>query len=269
MVNSTSTRRLTALTAVLIISFIPKFIYAQAATAPSQTLSSPRTAPIDAVTWRALIASYEKVQQIINQGKPVSDPVPVYIISRFQEDPPSDDQKRDIIERARKADLWRDLWFITVTSNFDGRYSAVVYFKPDLEQGRFRQGKMVRCANWIKVESAAGCWPPLRAMLADYVQVSSEPPECYQPDAHNLPFPMPAGFTIDEVAEIIRFVYTPNLLNPKLDTTRPILGIHRSGDKVEVEMGLREGLRSGRGNTWKCKKTNGVWAVVDTSEWVN
>jgi hypothetical protein len=128
---------------------------------------------------------------------------------------------------------------------------------------------MLTCYNWIKVDMPPGRPTPLRGILADYVQVGIETPECFEPHPQNMPFPMPHGFTLDEVAEIIRFVYTPNLLNPKIDTSRPILGIHRKGDNIEVDMGLREGPLSGRGNTWKCKKTNGVWAVVDTAEWVN
>jgi hypothetical protein len=269
VVNSTFTRRLTAIAAVLIISYSSQSIPAQPTSLPAQNPSPPRTcaAPIDAVTWRALGASWNKVQQIIDNGKPPSADVPVYIISRFQEDPLSDDQKSEIVARARKADLWRDIWFITVSSNFDGRYSASVYFKPDVEQGVLRQGKMLPCSNWIKVEASPGRFPPLRGMLSDYVQVSSEPPECFQPDASNLPFAMPSGFSLDELAEIIGSIRTPNLVNPKLETTRPILGIRRQGDNVEVEMGIRQGALSGRGNTWKCKKTNGVWAVVDTAEW--
>jgi len=271
VVNSTFTRRLTAIVAVLIISFITQSAQAQPATRPAQTTSPPRTyaAPIDVVTWRAIGASWKNVQQIIEMGKPLTDEIPVYIISRFQEDPLSDDQKREILNKARKADLWRDIWFITVSSNFDGRYSAAVYFKPDVEQGFLRQGKMLPCSNWIKVEPSPGRFPPLRGMLTDYVQASAEPPECFQPDAHNMPFAMPSGFSLDELAEIIGSIRTPNAVNPKLDTTRPILGIRRQGDNVEVEMGTRQGALSGRGNTWKCKKTNGVWAVVDTAEWVN
>jgi len=269
VVNSTSTRRLTALAAVLIICISSKTIYAEPGTSTAPSLAPQRLwRPIDDTTWRAVVSSWKRVQQTIDQGNPVPDSIPVYIISRFQEDPLSGEQKREIFTKARKADLWRDLWFITVTSNFDGRYTATVYFKPDIEQGRFRQGKMLQCANWIKVDSAPGYWPPLRRMLVDYVQVGSEPPECYQPEAQNLPFPMPAGFTLDELAEIIRFVYTPNLLNPRLDTTRPITGISRKGDNIEVQMGKREGTVLGHG-TWKCKKTNGVWAVVDTAEWAN
>jgi hypothetical protein len=106
-------------------------------------------------------------------------------------------------------------------------------------------------------------------MLSDYVQVSAEPPECFQPDAQNMPFPMPAGFTLDEVAEIIQSINAPNAVNQKLDTARAILGMQRKGDNVEVQMGAREGPQSGRGGTWKFKKTNGAWAVVDTSELAN
>jgi len=209
----------------------------------------------------------EKVQQAIDKGNPLSAQVPIYIISRFEEDPLSDDQKREIFERARKADLWRDIWFITVSSNIDGRYSASVYFKPDIENGRFRQGKvLLRADNWIKTETSPGRWPPLRGLLSDYVQISAAPPECFQPDAQNMPFPMPPGFTLDEVAEVIQFIQTPTL-NSKLDVSRAILGIYRKGDNVEVEMGTRQGYQ-GRA-TWKCKKTNGVWAVVDTAEWGN
>ena len=216
-----------------------------------------------------MLASWKKVQQTIDKGNPLSPQVPVYIISRFEEEPLSDDQKREIFERARKADLWRDIWFITVSSNIDGRYSASVYFKPDIEQGQFRQGKvLLRADNWIKTENSPGRWPPLRGMLSDYVQVSAEPPECFQPDAQNMPFPMPRGFTLDEVAEIIGFIQAPNV-NPKLDVSRAILGIYRKGENVEVEMGTRQGGYLGRGATWKCRKTNGVWALVDTSEWAN
>jgi hypothetical protein len=157
-----------------------------------------------------------------------------------------------------------------VSSNIDGRYSASDYFKPDIERGRFRQGKvLLRADNWIKTETSPGRWPPLRALLSDYVQVGAEPPECFQPEAQNMPFPMPSGFTLDEVAEVIQFIQTPNLLNPRVDLSRGILGISRKGDNIEVELGVREGVRSVRGGTWKCKKTNGVWAVVDTAEWVN
>ncbi len=216
-----------------------------------------------------MAASWKKVQQTIDRGNPVAQDVPVYITSRFEEDPFSDDQKREIFDRARKADLWRDIWFIAVSSNLDGRYSASVYFKPDMEKGQLRQGKvLLRADNWIKAEPSPGRWPPLRGMLSDYVQVSAEPPECFQPDALSMPFPMPPGFTLDEVAEIIQSIQTPNV-NPKLDVSRAILGIYRKGDNVEVEMGVREGSRSGRGGTWKCKKTNGIWAVVDTAEWAN
>lgn len=244
--------------AALVISINSQPIHAQVVKAPK----------IDNVTWRAMNASWKSVQQILEKGNPISEAVPVYVISRFQEDPLSDVQQRDIFQRARKADLWRDIWFITVSSNFDGRYTAKVYFKPDFEQGQFRQGKMMSCANWIKCEISPGRYPPLRGMLSDYVQVSAEPPECFQPDGQNMPFPMPMGFTADEIAELIQFIYTPKV-NPKQDLTRSILGIQRKGDNVEVQMGVREGPLSGRGGTWKCKKTNGVWAVVDSSDWVN
>ena len=217
-----------------------------------------------------MASSWKRVQQTINNGNPVPQDVPVYTISRFEEDPFSDDQKREIFDRARKADLWRDIWFITVSSNIDGRYSASVYFKPDMEKGQFRQGKvLLRADNWIKTEPSPGRWPPLRGMLSEYVQVSAEPPECFQPDALNMPFPMPPGFTLDEVADIIQSIGTPNPANPKSDVSRAIMGIYRRGENVEVQMGMQQGSNQPRGATWKCKKTNGVWAVVDTAEWGN
>ena len=269
MVKSVSTGLAAVLAAVFVLSH-PQATYAQAATKPSENASlSRKRVEIDAVTWRAMLCSWKSVQRTIESGKPMTEPVPFYIISRFEEDPLTPDQQREIFERARKADLWRDIWFITVSSNIDGRYSASVYFKPDIERGRFRQGKvLLRADNWIKTEASPGRWPPLRGMLSEYVQVSAEPPECFQPDAQNMPFPMPPGFTLDEVAEIIQFIQTPNL-NPKLDVSRAILGIYRKGENVEVQMGVRQGGYLGRGATWKCKKTNGVWAVVDTAEWVN
>jgi hypothetical protein len=140
---------------------------------------------------------------------------------------------------------------------------------PDMERGNFRQGKvLLRADNWIKVETTPARVPPLRGMLSDYVQVGAEPPECFQPTANTMPFAMPPGFTVDEVAEIIQSIYTPNS-SSKLDVSRSILGIYRRGENVEVEMGVRQGGFFGRAATWKCKKTNGVWAVVDTGEWGN
>ena len=269
MVNSTSTGLVAILATVLLFSISSETIHAQAATGPAENVAfrGRSMREIDAVTWRAVLASWKKVQQTIDKGKPVNEQIPFYIVSRFEEDPLSLEQERDIVEKARKADLWRDLWFITVSSNFEGRYTARVYFKPDIEQGRFRQGKMIQCTNWIKVQASPGRWPPLRGMLVDYVQVGAEPPECFQPDAQNMPFSIPAGLSLDEVAEIIQFIHTPNQRSPKLDMTRAILGIQKKGENVEVEMGVREGR--GRGGTLKCKKTNGVWAVVDMGEWVN
>jgi hypothetical protein len=271
VVKSTSTGLLAILAGALLISISSPSIHAQTTRPVGQSAALPQRggAEMDAVTLRAVMASWKKVKLTIDKGKPVNEPIPVYIISRFEEDPLSEEQQRDVIARARKADLWRELWFITVSSNFDGRYTARVYFKPDIEQGHFRQGKMITCSNWIKEQASPGRWPPLRGMLVDYVQCSAEPPECFQPDGQNMPFPIPAGFSLEEVAEIIQFIHTPNRVSPKADMTRAILGIHRKGDNVEVEMGVREGPYSGRGGTWKCKKTNGVWAVVDTAEWVN
>ena len=260
MVKSTSTGLVAIWAATLVICISSQHVSAQGS---SQQTS--KGSELDAVMCRAMGKCWKSVWQIAEKGNPVTAPVPTYIISRFQEDPLSDAQMRDILERARKADLWRDIWFITVNSNFDGRYSARVYFMPDITQGNFRQGKMLPCANWIKVEPSPGRYPPLRGMLSDYVQVSAEPPECFQPDASNMPFPMPSGFTLNEIAEIVQSVYTPGV-NKKLDATRAILGMQRKGESVEVEMGVREGGRSDRGGTWKCKKTNGVWAVVDSSE---
>ncbi|HEV8292460.1 MAG TPA: hypothetical protein VGP94_11075 [Tepidisphaeraceae bacterium] len=271
MVKSDSTGLIAILVAVFVTSLSSPTIHAQTTTGTAERVAPlPRPgAEIDAVTWRAVIATWKNVQQTIEKGKPVTRSVPVYVVSRFQEDPLSEDQQREIFEKARKADLWRDIWFITVSSNFDGRYTARVYFMPDIVKGRVRQGKVLACANWIKMEVTAGRWPPLRGMLFDYVQVGAEPPESFQPHPQNMPFPMPPGFTLDEIAEIIQFIYAPNLPNPKLDMSRAILGIQRRGENIEVEMGVREGPLLGRRGTWKCKKTNGVWAVVDTSEWVN
>jgi hypothetical protein len=268
VVKSVSTGLVASLAAVLLIWITSQITYAQTTrpTAEIPTPSARNRLEIDAVTWRALAASWKRVRQVIEKGNPVSEQIPVYVVSRFEEDPLSEEQQRDIVERARKADLWRDIWFITISSNFDGRYTARVYFKPDIELGQLRQGKMLSCANWIKVEVTPGRWPPLRGMLSDYVQVGAEPPECFQPHPQNMPFPMPPSFTLDEVAEIIQSIHTPNLVNSKPETTRAILGISRKGESVEVELGVREGPLSGRGGTWKCKKTNGIWAVVDTSE---
>ena len=265
MVKSVSTGLVAVLTAVFVISH-SQTIHAQAST-PAENIAPLSRKAIDAVTWRAMLASWKKVQQTIEKGNPVSPTVPVYFISRFEEEPLSDDQKRELFARARKADLWRDIWFITVSSNFDGRYSASVYFTPDIEHGRFRQGKvLLRADNWIKTETSPGRWPPLRAMLSDYVQVSAEPPECFQPDAQNMPFPMPPGFTLDEVAEIIQSIDTPSSATPKSEMSRAIMGIYRKGESVEVQMGGQQGANQAHGATWKCKKTNGVWAVVDTAE---
>jgi hypothetical protein len=270
VVKSVSTGLIAVLTAVFVISHFQK-AHAQTAAVSAEKVAAParKRAEIDAVTWRAMAASWKKVRQIIDNGNPIAPQVPVYIISPFEEDPLSDEQKREIFARARKADLWRDIWFITVSSNLDGRYSAAVYFMPDMERGNFRQGKvLLRADNWIKVDTTPGRFPPLRGMLSDYVQVGAEPPECYQPTAQNMPFAMPPGFTVDEVAEIIQSIYPTNS-SSRLDVSRSILGIYRRGDNVEVEMGVRQGGFFGRAATWKCKKTNGVWAVVDTGEWVN
>ena len=271
MVKSLSTGPLATLAAVLLISVGSHSIHAQATTRAAD--NAPPRAPsgreIDPATWQAVRASWKHVQKVIHKGNPVREQIPVYIVSRFQEDPLSEEQQREIIEKARKSDLWREIWFIVVNSHFDGRYTARVYFKPDIERGPLRQGKMVACTNWIKVESSPGRWPPQRGMLGDYVQVGAEPPECFQPEPQNMPFPMPAGFSLDEVAEIIQFIHSPNRPTPRPEVSRAILGMQRRGDNVEVEMGVREGPLSGRGGTWKCKKTNGAWVVVDTSEWVN
>lgn len=267
MVKSVSTGLAAVLAAVFVLAH-SRTTHAQA-TRPAESVIPVSRKAIDAVTFQAMLASWKKVQQTIEKGNPVSATVPIYIISRFEEEPLSDDQKCEIVQRARKADLWRDIWFITVSSNFDGRYSASVYFKPDIEKGRFRQGKvLLRADNWIKTEVLPGRWPPLRGMLSDYVQVGADPPECFQPTADSMPFAMPPGFSLDEIAEIIQFIQTPTL-NPKFDVGRAILGIYRRGENVEVQMGVRQGAFLGRGATWKCKKTNGVWAVVDTAEWVN
>jgi hypothetical protein len=267
LVKSVSTGLVAVLAAVFVISHFQK-AHAQAAAMPAEKVAAQvrKRVDIDMVTWRAMTASWKKVQQVIEKGKPVAPDVPVYVVSRFEEDPLSEDQKQEIFARARKADLWRDVWFITLSSNMDGRYSAAVYFMPDVERGQFRQGKvLLRADNWIKTETSPGRFPPLRGMLSDYVQVGADPPECFQPTADSMPFAMPLGFTLDEVAEIIQSVYMPNP-NSKLDVSRSIVGIYRKGENVEVQMGVRQGGIRERAATWKCKKTNGVWAVVDTAE---
>jgi hypothetical protein len=252
-----------------------------------------RVAEDDAAAWRAVVPSYREVKRIIDDVKPMTGRIPVYYLSRFQEDPLTKEQRQDIYQLARRADRWRDLWFITVHSNRRDSYEATVYFKPDWEHGKVRQGVALQVHSMmLPMMLRFASDPPdprlLSRVLRDYVQVGEEGPEKFQPRPENLPFPAPTGVANDEVVEIIDLIFSepkpvappkeirdPFQFQPQREPVRlrhasgSILSMKRNRDGVELQVGVREGGLSGIGDIVRCRKENGAWVITSVGMFVN
>src|SRR4051794_29100498 len=174
----------------MIVSFLVQGGYAPpvAAEGPSKT------------ELRAVIRAWRNVRILIEEGKPAKGDIQVYYLFPIFKDLLNADQKRQIIEKARHIDRWRDLWFITVSANCDNIFNADLFFMPDTTTaGRVRQGRAVCVRNDLGV----------RTWDYNYVQIGQRPPEKFQPQGAELPLEMPEGFTLEEVVALSELIYSP------------------------------------------------------------
>ena len=98
------------------------------------------------------------------------------------------------------------------------------------------------------------------------------------PSGTLLPFPVPEGFTDDEVIEIVDFIRTnpeivsgPNTipLVRRFNGSAPIIKIERRDGQIEVTCGVLEGPLSGSGEVIRCIKEDGSYQVVSLGWWVS
>src|SRR5213078_898715 len=110
-----------------------------------QVISSARATPSgpNVAEMKAVISTWRNVRQIIEKGAPTRDATPVVFISRDQEKGLSKDQTQEIFSYARKADLWRGIWFVAMKNDLMLRQRATVYFMPDEVGAGIRRGKSV------------------------------------------------------------------------------------------------------------------------------
>jgi hypothetical protein len=197
--------------------------------------------------------------------------VAFYSLPRRQPQSLKEEQKREIIQSARKLESKRGIWFIA--SGSDWRYRAEVYFSPDEVRGRVRRGKALAFKYPTLYDAIVK--QPAQVEPFDYVQVGEEPPEKFEPRPQNMPFEMPGGLTLDEIAEIMTRVQADEKLPDdgsfprQVDHRYPVLEFSHQGESVEIRTGFQEGGLNGIGEKLRFKKEHGKWVLQSIGMWVS
>ncbi len=117
--------------------------------------------------------------------------------------------------------------------------------------------------------------------LDEYIQVSDENQPFDDaptvPGGALLPFIAPAGFSEEEIVEIVDFVrtspepvYSPNVVPVwHVDGTEPIVSISKVDGIITVETGSQEGLLCGGGSFLECQKVGSTFEVINVGFWSN
>jgi hypothetical protein len=248
----------------------------------SMCTSTTAAAEPSEVELTAVVSSWGKIKSLIENGAPIKGTVPFV----SDEEAPSYDQKQDIFRLARKADLWRDIWFVVLKRDLMLRKRAIVYFWPDQVEQGIRRGKSVSFLLFQQRRMQEKPVDLIRSMEG-YAQVEEGPVEASAPGAWRRPFRISEGMTMDELVEIVHLIRVgPKPFPPKLgirnpfvqsgdpdvafiDRSEPIMSISHLGDVIKVETGYRRSGLDGNGQSIECKKVDGVWVITSVGMWVN
>lgn len=239
----------------------------------------------------------------VQSGANVSSPkYPVIYDTRLQSVPLSDAQINWITEEARRvAPKNNGIWFALVHHSYvsdknESSWNATVFYRPTTTTARIRKGQCLYLRSEFKrlneAIAAIATQPQAQepSPLADYVQVSlRDAPfgRTFEPPPYQLwPFPLPEGFSDDELVDLVDFARTSprvpeqrkempnggfsiNLGGIPFDGAEPIYSICLlEGGIVEVRSGAAQDMLAGAGRSMKCVKRDGKWIVLETGLWM-